>query len=209
MAWSISFKFSFRISFKFNFRSVSMNHDELYYDHLWLQSCSSSLVSRTETHHDDQSKCHRMLYPLDEPSWSLARLSKMAHKLVFRRKRKKKRFARISEVCLSCLFGIIKSSSLRSWNWTIMDSADWMMFFVCQELEDIVKLLRNTDAWRNLVQVLLSTTSQLTVCHYNESRALICLVRRRFRTLGPAMPVTYRKSSSEEGHTHSSSLFRE
>ena len=81
------------------------------------------------------------------------------------------------------------------------------MFFVCQEA--IVKLLRNTDAWRILVQVLLSTTSQLTVCHYNESRALICLEGRRFRTLGPAMPVTYRKSLREEGHTHSSTLFQQ
>ena len=68
-----------------------------------------------------------------------------------------------------------------------------MMFFVCQE--DIVKLLRNTDAWRILVQVLLSTISQLTVCHYNESRALICLEGRRIHMHGPAMP---RKCSSEE-----------
>ena len=191
MAWSISFKFSFR--------SVSWMHSPKILFFSLVPHLRSPVLRRTMMTSQNG---------LDEPSWSLARLSKMAHKLIFRRKRKKK-IARISEVCLSCLFGIIKSSSLRIWNWTIMDSADWMMFFVCQELEDIVKLLRNTDAWRNLVQVLLSTTSQLTVCHYNESRALICLVRRRFRTLGPAMPVTYRKSSSEEGHTHSSSLFRE
>ena len=56
--------------------------------------------------------------------------------------------------------------------------------------------------------MLLSTTSQLTVCH-NESRALICLEGRRVRTHGPAMPVTYRKCLSEEGLTHSSSLFQQ
>ena len=71
------------------------------------KSCSSILFLifdvRTETHHYDQSKCHRMLYPLDEPSWSLPPLSKMVHNLIHRRKRK-----------------------------TIKD-CDWMMFFVCQE----------------------------------------------------------------------------
>ena len=57
--------------------------------------------------------------------------------------------------------------------------------------------------------MLLSITSQLTVCHYNESRALICLEGRRVRTHGPAMPVSHRKCSSEERLTHSSSLFQQ
>ena len=54
---------------------------------LFFNLCSSSPMCRTEslrrtmidaaTMHDHQSKRHRMLYPLDEPSWSFTRLSKV------------------------------------------------------------------------------------------------------------------------------------
>ena len=63
------------------FRS-ELHHTWTIYAHsenLVVQSCSSSPISRTETHHDDS---HRVLYPLDEPSWSLARLSTMVHNLI-------------------------------------------------------------------------------------------------------------------------------
>ena len=41
-------------------------------ENLVLHSCSSSPMYWDD--HDHQSKCHRMLYPFDKPSWSFVRL---------------------------------------------------------------------------------------------------------------------------------------
>ena len=79
MAWSISY------SIGHCFCSLSW----MNYTTLWRSMTPKILFFSLIPHLrcfvlDDQSKCHRMLHPFDEPSssWCFARLSKMVHKLI-------------------------------------------------------------------------------------------------------------------------------
>ena len=168
-------------------------------DHLCTlrKSCSSVLFIISDLpYHDDLSKCHRMIYPLDEPSWSHAHFSKRVHNLIFRRKRKKKRLTESSRSVRLVSLASLKVAHheaeieqlrilLTGWCSLSVRKISWS----------------HCEIWTH-VGFLFNCCWALPQNYY-KSRALIYFEGRRVRTLGPAMPASFLKCLSEEGHSFS------
>ena len=145
-------------------------------ENLVLQSCSSSptWMSCTETHHDHQSKCHRMLYPLDGPSWSFSRLSKILNSS----ETNKDRHCWLSDqvenlrglfglsLCSLALLKVADHEALIFWNWTI--EGFWVNDVLClsgRYREVTAKCGPMTDSCSRSEDY--TSLAQLAVCRYN------------------------------------------
>ena len=184
MAWSISFKFSFR--------SVSWMHSPKVLFFSLVPHLRSPVLRRTMMTSQNG---------LDEPSWSRACFSKMVHKLIFRRKRKKKRLPESPRSVRLVSLASLKvahheaeigrcSLSVRmiSWSYCEIWTHDGFSFKCCWALP------------HNSLYVIIMNLELLFVSKddaFVRSDQLCQLL------------IANRKSSSEEGHTHSRSLFRE